>query len=252
MAVDAAILEAVAEGAQPPTLRFYAWAPPCLSLGRNQPLADVDQGACRKAGVDLVRRPTGGRAILHTDELTYSLVLDQSDARATGDVVESYRRLSEGMLAGLRRLGVEVTLAGGHRQEPTELSAACFEVPSNHEITTKRCKLVGSAQWRTRGAVLQHGTLPLQGDISRVVEFLNLSQEERATQRKALLSRATTLERATGQTLDFAEVARNLAIGFAEILCLELAPHVLGPQERVRAEEFRRSQYADRHWTERS
>ncbi len=252
MAVDEAILEAVAKGDQPPTLRFYAWSPPCLSLGRNQPLADVDHWACRDSGVDVVRRPTGGRAILHTDELTYSLTLLRSDPRATGDVVESYGRLSEGLVVGLRRLGVDVVQAGGHHRSATELSAVCFEVPSSYEIVARGYKLVGSAQWRTRGSVLQHGTLPLQGDISRVVDLINLSESERASRRQALLSRATTLELAAGHILPFTEVARTLAVGFAEALCLDLVPGALSPRERARAAEYRRSRYAARDWTERT
>ena len=97
MALDEAILMDVVAGNSPPTLRFYAWSPPCLSLGRNQPLGDVDLVSCHAAGVDVVRRPTGGRAILHTDELTYSVSLLQTDPLAAWGVLESYRRLSDGL-----------------------------------------------------------------------------------------------------------------------------------------------------------
>jgi len=258
MAVDAAILDAVAAGVNLPTLRFYAWFPPCLSLGRNQPLADVDLGACQAAGVDMVRRPTGGRAILHTDELTYSIAMLQKDPRARGDVVESYRRLSEGLLAGLAGLGVGSAQAAEAAQatrwlEPeTEPTAICFETPSRYEIAVNGRKLVGSAQWRARGGVLQHGTLPLQGDVARVVDLLAFPSSERAAQRQALLTRATTLEWASGQVLPFKEVARALADGFAKTLNLELVPGVLSPQERSRATELRCSRYAARNWTERT
>jgi lipoate-protein ligase A len=252
MAEDEAILTAVVEGLCLPTLRFYSWSPPCLSLGRNQPLADVDLSACRRAGVDVVRRPTGGRAILHTDELTYSVTLVQSDPRATGDVVESYRRLSEGLLAGLRGLGVKAAEAVEQRQRATDLTAICFEVPSDYEITTGGRKLVGSAQWRARGAVLQHGSLPLHGDLSRIVTYLALADAEREAQRQCLRLRAATLEEALGQALPFSQGVRALADGFARALNLTLVPGELTAYERALTAELRSSRYAAAGWMARA
>jgi lipoate-protein ligase A len=252
MAVDEAILTAVVEGSSPPTLRFYGWSPPCLSLGRNQPLADADPAACEAAGVDVVRRPTGGRAILHTGELTYSCALPQSDPRATGDVVESYRRLSEGLLAGLHHLGVEAAQATGQRRGDADRTAVCFESPSDYEITVRGHKLVGSAQWRARGGVLQHGTLPLYGDLTRIVTYLAYSAQEREAQRRMLLSRALTLEQALGCTVSFDQAARALADGFAQALNLSFLPGDLTTRERALAAELRRSRYAATGWTART
>ncbi len=249
MAVDEAILRAVVEGFSPPTLRFYAWSPPCLSLGRNQSGSDVDWAACRAAGIDVVRRPTGGRAILHTDELTYSVVLLQADPRAAGDVVESYRRLSEGLLAGLRHLGLEAVQARGQRTAGTVLSAICFETPSDYEITVEGRKLIGSAQCRARGGVLQHGALPLWGDLTRIVSYLNLDPDQREAQRRLLRQRALTLEEALGRAVPFWEAAQALAEGFAEALCLDLAPGELTDYERSLAAELRQSRYAHPEWT---
>ena len=247
MAIDEAMLVALAEGLSPPTLRFYGWAPPCLSLGRNQPLADADLPACRAAGIDVVRRPTGGRAILHTDELTYAVTLLSSDPRAAGGVVESYRRLSEGLLAGLRRLGVEAVQARGQRKPASDLTAICFETPSDYEITAGGRKLIGSAQWRSRGRVLQHGTLPLDGDLTRVVSYLSMPDGERETQRSALGACALTLEEAVGRTLPFAQVAHALAGGFAEALNLALVPGELTDHERTLVDDLRR-RYAALDW----
>jgi lipoate-protein ligase A len=252
MAVDEAILAAVREGLSLPTLRFYAWSPPCLSLGRNQPLADADLAACRAAGVDVVRRPTGGRAILHTDELTYSVALLQSDPRATGDVVESYRRLSEGLLAGLHRLEVDAVPAMGQRKPAADLTAVCFETPSDYEITAGGRKLVGSAQWRGRGGVLQHGSLPLCGDLARIVDYLALSAAEREVQRRTLYRRAVTLAEALGCSLPFATVAQSLAEGFAQALNVTLMPGELSAPERALAAELRRSRYASPGWSART
>ena len=259
MALDEAILMDVVAGNSPPTLRFYAWSPPCLSLGRNQPLGDVDLVSCHAAGVDVVRRPTGGRAILHTDELTYSVSLLQTDPLATGGVLESYRRLSEGLLAGLRLLGAQVSRATGASMAPMERAAGqpspaagptavCFETPSDYEITVSGRKLVGSAQWRAQGGVLQHGTLPLCGDITRILNYLSYHNEERESQRAVLQDRATTLEEALGHTKPFVQVAGALAKGFAQALDLKLASGQVSARERTLAADLRR-RFASADWT---
>jgi lipoate-protein ligase A len=251
MAVDQAILDAVLEGASLPTLRFYAWSPPCLSLGRSQPLSDVDLVACRAAGVDVVRRPTGGRSILHTDELTYSVALLQIDPRAEGGVLEGYRRLSEGLLAGLHRLGVSAVPAVGRRQVGAETTAICFETPADYEITVAGRKLVGSAQWRARGGVLQHGTLPLCGDLTRIVDYLAHSAVERQSQRRRLHLQAITLQEALGEIVSFDRVAQDLAAGFAQALNLDLVPGELTPHECNLVASLRESVYAFPDWTAR-
>ena len=251
MAVDEALLNSVIDGAGLPTLRFYAWSPPCLSLGRSQPFSDADLAACRAAGVDVIRRPTGGRSILHTDELTYSISLLQADPRARGGVVESYRRLSEGLLAGLHDLGVDATQAVGRQTEDGDATAVCFESPSAYEITVAGRKLVGSAQWRARGGVLQHGTLPLSGDLARIVDYLTFSETERPAQRRRLHLKALTLEEATGAVLPFDTVAQALARGFARALNLDLEPGQLSPRERAQSVATRNEVYAGAGWNTR-
>ena len=250
MAVDEAILEAVATGDSLPTLRFYAWQPPCLSVGYSQAVRDeVDLGACHAQGIDLVRRPTGGRAILHTDELTYSVVAFQDDPRVAGEIVESYRRLCQGLLAGLRMLGLDVVQAGRKPSRPETFSAACFDAPSDYEITVQGKKLIGSAQARRRGVVLQHGALPLGGDVTRIVDVLHLPDDEREAFRAALRARATTLESALGRTVSFDEAAHTLVQGFAQALNLELVPGGLSPDELARAGVLRTEKYAAEGWT---
>ena len=251
MAVDEAILNSVIDGASPPTLRFYAWSPPCLSLGRSQGLAEADLATCRAAGIDVVRRPTGGRSILHTDELTYSVSLLQTDPRAKGGIVEGYRRLSEGLLTGLHGLGVDAIQAAGQRTPDGETTAVCFESPADYEITVAGRKLIGSAQWRARGGVLQHGTLPLCGDLARIVDCLVFSEPERHAQRRRLHRKALTLEEAIGTVLPFDRVAQALAEGFAQALNLTLVPGELSPQEHAQSEEIGNRVYANPDWTAR-
>lgn len=250
MAVDEAIMRGVAEGIVPPTLRFYGWEPPCVSIGYAQSLeGEIDLARCAGDGVGWVRRPTGGRAILHVDELTYSVVTRLDDPRAAGGVVESYRRLSRGLVAGLSLLGVPVIQAEYQRNENAGgLSSACFDVPSHYEVTVNGKKLVGSAQVRRQGVLLQHGALPLYGDITRLVNYLRLEGTERALLREKLARRAATLEEALGKRVEFEEAARVMAEGFARALTLELAAGELTPQEQEWVEESRRLRYANPEW----
>ena len=248
MAIDEAILWAVAEGKSRPTLRFYGWQPPCLSIGYSQSMeGEVDVDRCREAGIDFVRRATGGRSILHADELTYSVVAPQAEPRVAGGVIESYRRLSAGLVAGLRSLGLAV--AQVETADDKGKSAACFDAPSSYEITVGGKKLVGSAQVRKKRVVLQHGSLPLEGDIARIFDFLKApSDERREGLKQELQARATSLDLALGYRIPFDEVARHLAAGFAQALNLRLIPGQLSQHELALAEKLRREKYATREW----
>lgn len=254
MAVDEAISEAVRAGQVPPTLRLYAWEPACLSLGYGQPAADADLDRLRARGWGVVRRLTGGRAILHADELTYSVAAPLSDPRVQGSIVESYRRLSRGLLAGLEMLGAAAAAgqAGGdarHFKGPV-----CFEVPSDYEITAHGRKLVGSAQAR-RGAgdvVMQHGALPLVGDLTRICDALAFAAEDaREAARHRVRERAITLEEALGRPVPFAQAAAALTEGFARALALRFEPGELTAAESERAAALCAERYSSPEWTHR-
>ncbi len=251
MAIDEAIMEAVAAGEQPPTLRFYGWQPACLSLGYSQPWQAVDWQACAAAGWDVVRRPTGGRAILHVDELTYSVCGPEDEPRLQGGILPSYRRLSAALAQGLEQLGVAPQRAGAPVAGAAK-GAVCFDTPSNYEITSGGRKLVGSAQARRRGVVLQHGTLPLYGDLLRIVNALQFENEAaRAEAAAALRASALTLTEALGRPASFAEAAAALATGFTATLNLQLEPDVLSGAEIERAQAIRAEKYANDAWTRR-
>jgi lipoate-protein ligase A len=246
MAEDEAILRAVTAGQVLPTLRFYAWEPACLSLGRTQKVADVDLDAVRAAGFGLVRRPTGGKAILHADELTYSVTAPEAEPRVAGSIVGSYRHLSAGLVRGLELLGVRTLVVDRRVENCRPGGPVCFEVPSDYEITVGGRKLVGSAQMRARSAVLQHGTLPLYGDISRICPLL-VAHPDAARVR----ARATTIREALGRPVTWGEVADALAEGFAEALNLCLEPGTLTDEERAWVKELRAKKYATDEWTYR-
>jgi lipoate-protein ligase A len=247
-------------------------------------LADADLEALRAAGFDLVRRPTGGRGILHVDELTYSVIAPQVDPHVAGGIMESYRRLSAGLMRGLERLGVE-NLAADRRTPPplaegTEggqspplagraegnttpplvggagggKGPVCFEVPSDYEITASGRKLVGSAQMRAQSVVLQHGALPLYGDVTRICSLLTARPDHARVR-----TRATTVEQALGSfgpdqdkhRVTWDEVADALAAGFAEALNLNLEPGTLTDEERAWTARLRAEKYATDEWRRR-
>ncbi len=252
MAIDEAMAEAAAAGAAPPTLRFYQWDPPCLSLGRNQPIAEVDHAVCRQLGYDVVRRPTGGRSILHTDELTYSVTGAATEPRLAGGVLDAYLRLAEALEVSLQRLGLPVQKAPGSTRTGPDVSAACFEVPSAYEITVAGKKLIGSAQSRRQGWVLQHGSLPLYGDIARVVDCLSLpAAPTRSALRTTLSAHATTLAELLTPPPAYADVVQVMVGAFGDTLNIDLAPGELGPAEEARVARLLASHYRNAAWTAR-
>ena len=254
MAVDHAIAEACAAGESLPTLRFYRWQPPAISLGRHQPLAEIDLEAAAAHGYDIVRRTTGGRAILHVDELTYSVAAPKSEPRVEGGVMDAYLRLSNALVTGLHLLGVPADKAGAETKVSKDVSAACFEVPSAYEITVGGRKLMGSAQSRRAGYVLQHGSLPLFGDITRLIPMLSLPAPQRDLLTMQLAQRACTLNEVMGgsgaDVIGFEQTADALKQGFEQVLNLQFKPGQLTPQEARRTAELLREQYANSDWTQ--
>jgi len=253
MAVDEAILAAIGRNLVPPTLRLYAWEPACLSLGYAQPKTDVDMLRLNERGWHLVRRPTGGRAILHTDELTYSVIGHLNEPRLAGSVLESYRCLASALLMALHRLNIPAeSHAASSAVEPAAKGPVCFEVPSNYEITADGKKLIGSAQARRIEGFLQHGALPLSGDLTRITQVLVFPDE--ATRQAAasrLLSRATTAEQVLGAPLSWEAAAEAFIYAFQEALNLQLSPVALSSQELSRAEELVIEKFNHPAWTDR-
>ena len=168
MARDLALLDACARGETPGAVRLYGFEPACLSLGRMQSLDDVDLEACARDGVDVVRRPSGGRAVLHDQEVTYAVVCRSADPIFGGRVLESCSRIHQAVAAGLATLGVATTpraMPANLRRDARAGAAVadCFARPAAHELLDDRGrKLVGSAQARRAGALLQHGSVLLE------------------------------------------------------------------------------------------
>lgn len=252
MAVDEAMFEHVGHGDSLPTLRLYTWEPACLSLGHAQPFADVDVTRLQSHGWEVVRRMTGGRAILHTDELTYSVTAPADEPRVAGSLLESYNRLAQALMAAVHDLGLPVEMKEDRVENKGAPNPVCFEVPSTYEITVGGKKLIGSAQARRREGVLQHGSLPLTGDLSRICQALVFADESaRETAMERLLARATTVESVLGQEVTWDSAAQAFVQAFEAQLGLSLEAGELSASELERAEELIRKKYAHPSWTER-
>ncbi len=230
MAVDRAVLAARAAGTAPPTLRLYWWRVPTVSLGHFQSAGDVDLGACRELGVEVVRRPTGGRGVLHDNELTYSMVASLDD-RVPRGVAASYRWLSRPLLGAYQALGVDAALTTRSRGER---SAACYLHATHADLSLGAAKLSGSAQVWDGPAVLQHGSFVINRDAAAEARLFRL--EGRA--RQALLEKTATLTHALGRPPGRDEIADAVVHALGREFGVTIERGALSGPERVHAERL--------------
>ncbi|HHY37734.1 MAG TPA: lipoate--protein ligase family protein [Clostridia bacterium] len=253
MAVDEAIMTAYSRGFVLPTLRLYAWKPPCVSVGYFQKTEmEVDMDACRREGVDVVRRATGGRAVLHEDEVTYSVIVGEDVL--PGSVLETYMVLSRGLLEGLRVLGINAELAPGRpsRSASRGSTSACFDAPSFYEIVVDGKKAVGSAQTRKGGVILQHGSIPTVFDAAKVSRLLKCKDEtERKKIERILQKKAIGLYEALGREVPLASIMDAVAEGFRRGLHLRLVEQSLTPLEEEIARDLYEKKYSTPEWNEK-
>jgi len=204
-----------------PVLRLYRWRPWAVSIGHHQREEEFDVDRLHQAGIDLVRRPTGGRAVLHAEELTYSVIMPS----AGRSVLQVYNAISRALVRGLRRLGVTVALHKAQAHAPAgnrqPLAVPCFASSARYEIEWQGRKLVGSAQRRyTSGekeVVLQHGSILCGNAHLRLVEFLRLPREDhRKRMRVALEQHTTDLTSMLGRSVNPEELYEPLRLGFEE------------------------------------
>lgn len=248
MALDEALWHSFARVGRP-TLRLYRWAQPAVSIGYAQRASACDLEACARLGLAFVRRPTGGRAVLHDNELTYSLV---HPVRGLGSILESHRLIAEAMAFGLRRLGLLAEVAAarprlGFNARPT-LSGACFEAPSPHELTIAGRKVAGMAQVRDRLALLEQGSLPLELDLDRLAAIIQPGLDGRP--RAAFI--ALLRERAAGlrefKPVELEELEAALCAGFSARFGVELEEASPMPEELALAEELMERKYERPEW----
>ncbi|MFQ5657203.1 MAG: biotin/lipoate A/B protein ligase family protein [Candidatus Methylomirabilales bacterium] len=240
MAIDEMLVLGCAQGFSPPTLRIYGWSVPTVSLGYNQPLHEVDLTACRQRGIPVVRRPTGGRALLHHQELTYSLVLPISSG--SRGVLHDYQWIAHCLLLGLRKLGVAATLSRGDHSK-ADAGGLCFLSPSRYELTVDGRKLIGSAQRRFSQALLQQGSLLIQIEYSSWIALFPHGKE--------LDARATALQPLLGRSPSWEEMVNAMRAGFEECTGVQLELGGLTAREWAMAQGLVTQRYGSHEWTSR-
>jgi lipoate-protein ligase A len=218
----------------------YSWSRPTLSFGRNQPASGLyDLDRLRAAGIDVVRRPTGGRAILHDREVTYSVTAPLEDA---APLRETYSRINQILQAGLSRLGVAVVPATSSERAAVPSVRPCFETPAEGELVARGSKLVGSAQYRDDGALLQHGSILVNDDQSSLTEFASTLSAESDS-----IPAPATLHALLGRSPDAAEVAEAM---FGAVRSLEDARAIELDEDEVRDAALQHvSHFLDEGWT---
>jgi lipoyl(octanoyl) transferase len=234
MALDQALLDYASRAGFIPTMRFYRWSPAALSLGRFQSVYDVDLEVCTAEGIDVVRRPTGGKSILHLDDFTYSIVIPRSYPMPDS-VVEAYRIICGGILRAFELLGIDAAVLARKSDDYRSAGGACFAASTRADLEHAGRKLCGSAQVRRQGALLQHGSILLTDHSEFLFELLRFGDvKDRERYLRDFRSRCISLDE-TGCHCSWSEVADAFRRGFADAF-------------QTRLEEGGLSTEEDRHW----
>lgn len=237
MSLDEALLRSLQQGFAPVTLRFYRWQPPTVSLGYFQAAEDVELDAIRRLGLGLVRRPTGGRAILHDDELTYSIVLPASAIPGGRSVGRSYLTISRCLIAGLEGLGVKA-LVGRKSPSRTTISPGCFALSTRADLSAAGRKLIGSAQVRRSGFILQHGAIPITIDLAKHKAVFGRAQGQ------AVIRSAVGLADLLGRRPSWEEISEALVEGFQRVLGVRIEQGELTDREVAEARRLNEERYS--------
>ncbi len=249
MAVDEAIAESCRQKLVPPTIRFYTWTRPALTLGYFQKAErDLDQGICQREGIPIVRRITGGRAVLHGDDLTYCVASGADVAKLPNTIRGSFLEISRGFIEGLRPLGIEADSVRAPAKE-TGRSPLCFMSTSWYDITCKGRKIIGSAQRRWKDGMLQQGSLLLDFSPEAYYKFFRFPDETRREQIiQESQSRVIGLNDLVPVRMTPETIVKQIATGFEKALGITLKPAGLTPLEHERADHLAQTKYTTVSW----
>lgn len=255
MALDEALLTWHSEGKIPPTIRFYGWNPPTLSIGYFQKIdKEIDMEVVKSHGLGFVRRPTGGRGVLHDEELTYSVIVSEDHPLMPNTVTEAYRVISEGILGGFRALGLNAYFAIPKTKEEREglknpRSSVCFDAPSWYELVVEGRKVAGSAQTRQKGVILQHGSILLDLDIDKLFSLFKYpSDRVRERMQRTFTSKAVAINELRNEPVNLEEAKTAFKHGFEKGLGIVLKPYELTDTERQYVEELAQKRYECDEW----
>lgn len=255
MAMDEALLDWHSEGLIPPVIRFYEWNPATLSIGYFQSVEkEIDMEAVKRLGLGFVRRPTGGRGVLHEHELTYSVIVTESYPSMPATVTEAYRVISEGLLLGFQNLGLDAYFSVPNTDEQKEnlkkpKSAVCFDTPSWYELVVEGKKVAGSAQTRQKGVILQHGAILLDLDEDKLIQtFKFASDKVRDKVRKGLSQKAVSINKIISKPITIEECKTAFKKGFEDALEIELVEYTLTQEQQEYVKELETTRYANDEW----
>ena len=254
MAVDEAVLNSISRKESPPTFRVYGWNPPAISFGYAQRISrEINIEKCAESGIDIVRRPTGGRAVLHWNEPTYSVLCPAEDSLLGGPISEAYRKISISLVSALRGLGTDARFEAGKKPVPSprgrDLSLPCFSSTAQFEITIEGRKIVGSAQRRFNGMLLQHGSLLIGSEHKNIVNYLPEGSSELACRfREELDTRTISLQEAIGGTISYSTVSQAMLDGLRSTLDASLIEGPLTSSELSEVEELSQEKYSTDAW----
>lgn len=251
MAIDEAIMICHQQGKVPPTLRFYGWEPAACSIGYFQKVdREIDREEIQKQGLAFVRRMTGGRTVFHDQELTYSLILSEDHPLYSNSVSQSYQSISQGIMAGFSRLGLDAEwVSPPVRRSQRSTSSACFDAASDYEITIQGKKVVGSAQTRHKGVLLQHGSILIDFDVDRFFQILSFpSQKVRERMKRIFVKKAGTINEFSTSKKELAEVIEAFYHGFATGLNISLLEGSLTEEEVELANKLVKEKYSTEEW----
>lgn len=220
MAIDEALTSSISSKDFSPIIRFYRWDNPTLSIGYSQNFNRVvNEDLCHKTSTSIVRRLTGGRAVLHDLELTYSVILPANHPLTPKDIISSYKLIAEGLLKGYENIGIPATLSETFTTTKDSFkTAACFDSPSIYEIVYKNKKICGSAQVRTKEAVLQHGSILINRDVDRLFNILNFSTpESKCFAKDRYIKKSSSIEEILNIDINIDDLIINFTKGFESV-----------------------------------
>lgn len=253
MAIDEAIYISCQRKTSPPTLRLYGWSPPAVSLGYFQKLeSSVDVFECRKHGIDVVRRLSGGRAVLHDQELTYSVIAPDHAYPFSPKVLETYMTIGSCLLNVLEGLGLKaqwVALRDKHRNAlvSRDQTASCFSAPSWYEITVDGKKICGSAQKRGSGVFLQHGSILIDHD-TKLLAALLVSKKSKEAFAREIDATTTSLNRHVATPADTHDLGRRVLSSFRNTLGITFKSGSLTEDELHLKDLLLREKYQTADW----
>ncbi|MCL6572476.1 MAG: lipoate--protein ligase family protein [Bacillus sp. (in: Bacteria)] len=255
MALDEALLDWHSEGKIPPVIRFFGWNPATLSIGYFQQVEkEIDMVAVKDHQLGFVRRPTGGRGVLHEHELTYSVIVSEEHPQMPKSITEAYRVISEGILKGFHQLGLDANFAVPKTLEERDAlknprSAVCFDAPSWYELVVEGRKVAGSAQTRQKGVILQHGSILLDLDEDKLFSLFNYPNERvKERMKKAFKNKAVAINAISSRRITIEEAKEAFYKGFAQGLNIELEPYMLTREELAFVGKLAKERYESDEW----